>query len=141
MNGPVSIAVVVLVALAGGAAYYVVRKGRHLAGEHVFRASRLSAGNHLFPSQVVVTPASITLYTPRWIGRVEESLHMAHVASITITTHAFFADISIETTSGQEPVRCHGHLKRDAVEMKNVIERYQGEYYRTGARDSSAAKT
>ena len=32
--------------------------GRKLAGPHVFRASRFSRGNLLFPTQVSVTPAS-----------------------------------------------------------------------------------
>jgi hypothetical protein len=31
----------------------------------VFRASRLSAGNHLFPTQVLITPTSVVQHTPR----------------------------------------------------------------------------
>ena len=109
----------------------VVRKGRKLPGEHVFRASRLSRGNRLLPTQVIITATSLTLYRPQWIGKLEESIHMAHIASIKIDTHVFFADITVETSGGQDPVICHGHSKGDAVEMKRVIEKYQSDYYRT----------
>jgi hypothetical protein len=110
--------------------YWIWRKGRPLAGEYVFRASRLGRGNHLFPSQVIITPSSLTLYTPQWIGKVEESIHMAHIASIKIDTNVLFANVCVETSGGQDPVVCRGHTKRDAVRMKSVIEKFQSEYYR-----------
>jgi len=107
----------------------ILRKGRRLAGEHVFRASRISRGNRLLPAQVVVTRDSITLYQPQWIGKLEESIHMSHVASIKIDTNLIFSDIFIETTGGHNPIICHGHTKGDAVRMKAIIERFQSERY------------
>ncbi len=109
---------------------YVLRKGRRLPGEHVFRASRLSRGNRLFPAQVVITPTSLSHFHPQWIGKLEESIHMAHVSSIKIDTHIMFSDVVIESTGGHNPILCHGHTKGDAVEMKKTIERYQSEYYK-----------
>ena len=109
--------------------FWAARKGRLHAGPHVFKASRLSAGNHLFPAQVAVTATSLTLYRPQWIGKFEESIHMAHIASIKIDTHLLFADVTIETSGGQDPVICHGHRKGDAVEMKRVIEEFQSALY------------
>jgi hypothetical protein len=123
-------AVIVLAVLA---VYIGMRKGRRLPGEHVFRASRFSRGNHLLPAQVLITPDSITLYQPQWIGKLEESIHTAHVASIKIDTHLIFSDIFIETTGGHDPIVCHGHTKGDAIEMKRVIEAFQSDHYRTGA--------
>ena len=120
-------------ALAGVAllvVWVVLRKGRRLPGEHVFKASRLSRGNRVFPAQVVITPTSITLFHPQWIGRLEESIHMAHVASIKIDTNLIFSDVFIETTGGQNPIVCHGHTKGDAVRMKQLLERFQSEYYK-----------
>ena len=108
----------------------VAAKGRRLEGEHVFRASRWSRGNHLFPTQVAITPASVTHYTPEWFGRREQSIHMAHVASVEIDTNLFFSNVIVETSGGSEPVRCHGHRKRDAVEMKRLINQFQSAYYR-----------
>jgi hypothetical protein len=105
-------------------------KGRPIAAGDVFRASRLSSGNRLFPTQVAITPTSVIHYTPRWIGRLEHSIHIAHVASVRIVTNLLFADVYIETTGGHNPIRCQGHRKGDAVRMKELIERYQSEYYR-----------
>jgi len=104
-------------------------RGRQLPGEHVFRASRWSRGNHVFPTQVAITPTSVVHYTPEWFGRREQSIHMAHVASVEIDTNLFFSNVVIETSGGSEPVRCHGHRKRDAVEMKRLINQFQSEYY------------
>lgn len=107
-------------------------KGRRLPGEHVFRASRLSRGNLLFPTQVAVTPGSVLHYTPELVGGREQSIHMHHISSILIDRNLFFSDVMIETSGGTSAVRCHGHRKRDAVAMKQLIERFQSEYYRRG---------
>jgi hypothetical protein len=110
--------------------FIVWRKGRPFAPGYVFRASRLSTGNHLLPTQVLITPTSVVQYTPHWIGKEEESIHMAHLASVKIDTRLLLSDVLIETSSGQSPVECHGHRKADAVRMKDLIEQYQSAYYR-----------
>jgi hypothetical protein len=78
---------------------------------------------------VAIAPSSVTHYTPQWIGRREQSIHMAHVASVEIDTNLFFSNVVIETSGGSEPVRCHGHRKRDAVEMKRLINQFQSEHF------------
>jgi hypothetical protein len=108
-------------------------KGRRIAGAHVFRASRLSRGNFLYPTQVAVTPTAIVHFTPQLVGGREQSIHMAHVASVLIDRNLFFSDVMIETSGGASPVRCHGHKKSDAVAMKRLIEEFQSAYYRGGA--------
>ena len=123
-------AAVALAALALVFLFVVWKKGRPFAQGDVFRASRLSSGNRLFPTQVVISPTSVVHYTPEWFGRLEHSMHMAHVASVRIDTNLMFSDVYIETTGGASPIRCHGHRKADAVRMKELIERYQTEYYR-----------
>jgi hypothetical protein len=110
--------------------FAIWRKGQPFAPGDVFRASRLSRGNRLFPTQVLITPASVVHYTPEWFGRLEHSMHMAHVASVRIDTNLMFSDLYIETTGGASPIRCHGHKKADAVRMKTLIEQYQTEYYK-----------
>lgn len=107
----------------------IVMRGRAIAGEHVFRASRWSRGNHLFPTQVAITRESVVHHTPEWFGRREQSIHLAHVSSVEVDTNLFFSNVVIETSGGSEPVRCYGHRKRDAVEMKRLISKYQSEYY------------
>ena len=110
--------------------FVIWKKGRPFAKGDVFRASRLSAGNRLFPTQVAISPTSVVHYTPEWFGRLEHSMHMAHVASVRIDTNLLFSDVYIETTGGASPIKCHGHRKADALRMKELIERYQTEYYR-----------
>jgi hypothetical protein len=110
----------------------VWRKGQPFAPGDVFRASRLSRGNRLFPTQVLITPNSVVQYTPQWIGRQEESIHMAHIASVKIETGAILSDVFIETSGGSDPILCHGHRKADATRMKALIEQYQTDYYRAG---------
>jgi hypothetical protein len=126
----VQITIGVLFAFALAIVVLVWVKGRPFAGGDVFRASRLSNGNRLFPTQVLITPTSVVHHTPQWFGRLEHSMHMAHVASVRIDTNLLFSDVFVETTGGASPIRCHGHRKGDAVRMKELIERYQTEYYR-----------
>ena len=109
---------------------WIWRKGRPFATGHVFRASRLSRGNRLLPVQVLITPTSVVHFTPQWVGKLEHSIHMAHVASVRIDTNMLFSDVFIETTGGVNPIRCAGHRKKDAVQMKALIEEYQTGYYR-----------
>jgi hypothetical protein len=110
------------------------RKGRPFAPGDVFRASRLSSGNRMFPTQVLISPTSVVHYTPEWVGRQEKTIHMAHVASVKIDTNLMFSDVIIETSGGSQPIVCHGHRKSHAVAMKALIERYQTDYYRGGSR-------
>jgi hypothetical protein len=118
--------------------FIVWKKGRPFAKGDVFRASRFSAGNRLFPTQVAISPTSVVHYTPEWFGRLEHSMHMAHVASVRIDTNLMFSDVYIETTGGASPIKCHGHRKADAVRMKTLIERYQTEYYRGNSAQNRA---
>ena len=111
-------------------AVWIAVKGRPFAAGDVFRASRVSAGNRIFPTQVLITPTSVVQFTPQWIGKQEETIHMAHVSSVKIDTGILFSDVLIETSGGSHPIRCYGHRKGDAVRMKALIERYQTDYYR-----------
>jgi len=122
----VAVTVGVLVLLT----WIVAMKGRPFMSGDVFRASRWSAGNRLFPTQVAVTPDSIVQYKPKWIGHSEEVIHIAHVASVKITAGAMLSDIEIETSGGSDPILCHGHRKADATKIKALVEQYQGVYYR-----------
>lgn len=120
----IAAAVVVLLAV------WVWVKGRPFASGDVFRASRFSRGNHLFPTQVLITPTSVVQHTPRWIGKREETIHMAHISSVRIDTGLVLSNVLVETSGGSDPIVCHGHRKGDATAMKSLIERYQTDYYR-----------
>lgn len=122
-----ALAVLAVLAIVLGYFWY---KGRPFAEGEIFRASRLSRGNRLFPTQVLITPTSVIHFTPELVGRREQSIHMAHVASVSINTNLMFSDVIIETSGGATPVRCHGHKKKDATRMKTLIEQHQTAYYR-----------
>jgi hypothetical protein len=131
-------------AVAAGVALFVwviYRKGRLLPGEHVFRASRLSPGNRLLPTQVAIDEKSVVHYQPQWLGRLEHSIHIAHVASVRIDTNLLFSDVYIETTGGTTPIHCRGHHKRDAEAMKRLIEQFQSAYYRQQPRPAAQETT
>jgi hypothetical protein len=132
-----------IAAAVGGAVILLVlivvwTKGRPFATGNVFRASRLSRGNHLFPTQVLITPTSVVQFTPRWFGRHEETIHMAHISSVKIDTGMLLSDVYIETSGGANPIACHGHRKRDASHMKQLIEEYQTAHYRAGGTPGQA---
>ena len=121
-------------ALVGAVVVLVLwRKSRPMAGDHVFVASRLSRGNRLFPTQVKITPTSVVHFTPQLVGHLEQSINIAHVASVTVQTDLLFSHVVIETTGGHNAIQCRGHRKRDALEMKQLIEQFQTDYYRTAA--------
>src|SRR5918992_167939 len=105
-----------------------------------FADGDLSRGNRLFPTQVLITPTSVVHYTPELVGRKEHSIHIAHVASVSIDTNLLFSNVLIETSGGETPVRCHGHRKSDALRMKQLIEQYQTQYYRAPASDDRASR-
>ena len=130
--------VAILVVALAIVVYWVWRKGRSFAPGQVFHASRLSRGNRLFPTQVLITPSSVVQYTARWIGKQEESIHIAHISSVKINTGLMFSDVLIETSGGASPIVCHGHRKSDAVKMKNLVEQSQNAYFRAGAAGPNA---
>ena len=120
----------VVAVVVGLPLFYFWRKGRRFSTGDVFRASRFSRGNRLFPTQVLITPSSVVHFTPEIFGKREQSIHIAHISSVSIDTDLLFSDVIIETSGGSTPVRCHGHHKKDAIRMKALIEQYQTAYYR-----------
>lgn len=131
---PLTIGAGAVVLVCAAFAWWLLRKSRRISGDHVFRASRLSRGNRLFPTQVKIAPTSVVHFTPQWFGKLEQSINIAHVASVKVDTDLLFAHVCIETTGGHNAIHCRGHHKADAIEMKELIEGFQTEYYRTGAK-------
>ncbi len=120
--------------VCAAATWWLLRKSRRLDGDHVFRASRLSRGNRLFPTQVKITPTSVVRFTPQWFGQLEQSINIAHVASVKVDSDVLFAHVCIETTGGHNVIHCRGHRKGDARAIKELIEQFQTEYYQAGGR-------
>ena len=105
----------------------------------MFRASRLSSGNHLFPTQVLIYAdqrRAVHAALDRPAGRNDP--HGAHRVGED-RDRLLLSDVLIETSGGTDPIACHGHRKGDAARMKALIEQYQTDYYRGGRQTLSAA--
>jgi hypothetical protein len=87
----------------------------------VFRASRWTKGNRMWPTQVAVFPNRVVRWTPRLFGHFEETIATEQVASVSVDAGLVFGDVIIETTGGSQPIRCHGHRRRDAEEIRRRI--------------------
>lgn len=92
----------------------------------VFTASRLTSGNHLFPTSIEVTPTAVIRRKRSWFSKHEMSIHFSRVASVKIRTGIIWSDLDIESSGGTDSIMSHGHAKADAVRIKELIEAAQG---------------
>ena len=92
-----------------------------------FAASRWTKGNFFFPTRLVVSPQRVSRVKPRLFGSNEESIAMSKVASVHINTGVFWSEIIVESTGGTDPITSHGHRKRDAQRIRELIEQYQAQ--------------
>jgi|SRR5579859_4761402 len=97
----------------------------------IFRASRWTKGNFLFPTYIEVTDKSITRRKRSWFSQDEMNISISKVASVHIKTGLIWSDILIESSGGSDPLASHGHRKRDAVKIKELIETAQADLART----------
>jgi hypothetical protein len=91
----------------------------------VFKASRFTAGNLVFPTRIEVTPDRVARIKPRLIGGSEESIPISKIASVSISTGLIFSSIRIESTGGVTPILSDGHYKSDALAIRDLIHAYQ----------------
>ena len=91
----------------------------------VFKASRWTKGNFLFPTLIEVSDKAVTRRKRSWFSRDEISISITKVASVHIHTGMVWAEILIESSGGSDPLRSHGHRKADATRIKELIESFQ----------------
>jgi hypothetical protein len=92
-----------------------------------FKASRWTQGNFLFPTQLVISPQRVSRVKGRMFGSNEESIAISKIASVHISTGVFWAEIVIESAGGSDPITSHGHRKKDAQRIRDLIETYQAQ--------------
>jgi hypothetical protein len=90
-----------------------------------FAASRWTSGNHVFRTRIVVTPQHVLRIKPRFFGQSEESIAIDKVASVQINTGMMWSDIRIDSSGGTNPITSHGHTRKDAQRIRDLIESYQ----------------
>jgi hypothetical protein len=92
-----------------------------------FTASRWTQGNFLFPTRLVISPQRVARVKGRMFGSNEESIAMSKIASVHISTGMVWSEIVIESTGGSDPITSHGHRKKDAQRIRDLIETYQAQ--------------
>ena len=102
-----------------------------------FVASRLTEGNLLFPTRIVITEHAVMRRKRSWLTVNEESVGIRNVATVNITTGLIWSDIRIESSGGSDPLESHGHSKEDARRIKELIETLQSR----GGRDVAPSGT
>jgi hypothetical protein len=93
----------------------------------VFKASRWTRGNFLFRTIIEVTDKSVIRHKRSWFNKDEMSISIFKVASVHIKTGMIWSEILIESTGGTDPLASHGHRKKDAQRIKQLIEEYQSQ--------------
>ncbi|MEZ0324399.1 MAG: hypothetical protein ACAH95_00700 [Fimbriimonas sp.] len=94
----------------------------------IFKASRLTRGNFLFPTVIEVSDRAVTRRKRSWFTLDEISVSIGKVASVHIKTGLIFAAILIESSGGEDPLTSDGHSKADARRIKELIEDHQAAY-------------
>src|SRR5262245_10649991 len=97
------------------------------SGARRFVASRWTPGNLLFPTIIEVGAVTVLKIKRSWFSSDEESISIAHVASVRIKTGVLWSHIWIESSGGANQIYSHGHTKQDAQEIKRLIEEHQRE--------------
>ncbi len=94
----------------------------------IFRASRWTRGNLLFPTYIEVTDKAVIRRKRSWFSQDEISISITKVASVHIKTGMIWSDILIESSGGSDPLASHGHSKADALRIKELIETAQAQF-------------
>jgi hypothetical protein len=108
--------------------------------EHRFQTSRFTRGNLVFPTVMVVTDRYVTRIKPSFVGRIEESISLRQVSSVTVSQGAIFADVTVHSSGGTDPLRSHGLTNAEAKRLKNVIEELQTNILTAGVADLSGLR-
>ena len=91
----------------------------------IFKASRWTKGNFLFPTYIEVDDKAVTRHKRSWFSKDEISVSISKVASVHIQTGFIWSNILIESSGGSDPLSSHGHRKSDARRIQELIESYQ----------------
>jgi uncharacterized membrane protein YdbT with pleckstrin-like domain len=87
----------------------------------IFIASRLTAGNKLFPAQIIVDQDGVTLKIPGLFSGNEKTIPYTRISSVNIVCPFIgYSTISIETT-GEGSIRAHGFTKSEVTRIKELI--------------------
>lgn len=91
----------------------------------IFKSSRLTKGNLFFPDQIQVAEDGIHYTKRKLLGSTEENISYRAIASVKAQIGVIFAELTIETSGGVQPISINGLYKGDALEIKKAIQSQQ----------------
>ena len=85
-----------------------------------FEASRLTEGNKVFPTQIIITNRSITIRKPGVFSSDEKTIPMSHVTHVDVNCPLMgFSSITFGTED--TPIKVSGFTKSEVKEMKELV--------------------
>ena len=91
----------------------------------IYRASRLTSGNRIFPSSLEVEGHQITYRKRRWFGSTEETINVDHISSMRASHGLMFSSVTIESSGGSQPIVVTGLRKGDARKLEASVRAVQ----------------
>jgi uncharacterized membrane protein YdbT with pleckstrin-like domain len=87
----------------------------------IFIASRLTTGNKIFPSKIIVDDLGVTLRIPGLFSGNEKTIPFTRIASVDIFCPFIgYSTVVIETT-GEGCIKAHGFTKSEAKRIKELV--------------------
>lgn len=87
----------------------------------LFKSSRISEGNKLFPISLQIDEIGVTFNRPSILGDNVTTIPFTKIASVQVNFPLVgYSTVTIFTV-GEEQVTAHGFLKSDAQKIKSII--------------------
>lgn len=87
----------------------------------IYRASRLTSGNRIFPASLEVEGHQIIYRKRRWLGSTVETINREHISSVRANHGMVFSSITIESSGGSQPIQINGLRKSKALKLEFAI--------------------
>ena len=87
----------------------------------IYTASRLTDGNRIFPTRIIIDDSTVTFKIPSLFSGKETTIPFTRISSVNIDCPFIgFSTIIIETT-GEGQILARGFTKSEVLEMKELI--------------------
>lgn len=87
----------------------------------IYTASRLTDGNRIFPTRIIIDDSTVTFKIPSLFSGKETTIPFSRISSVNIDCPFIgFSTIIIETT-GEGQILARGFTKSEVLEMKELI--------------------